>query len=231
MTDGRVVERAPDHLALGIVLSSAALAVAAVATTVGQLGALLLEVLALAALSVGSWRTHAGQVRTGAPLAAAGGLGVLAAIRHGIAAATETTHVIEWLPGAIGLVLLASAFLPVGGRWRRIRVGAGAVAVGVGLVASGVVRGAGSIQLLAGLVLTVVAWDAAEHAVGLGEQVGRPGANASVLGVHSAWTLGVGGLGVAAAIGVSALEVTGLPILGVGLLLAATVAITTAIFS
>jgi len=231
VTDGARFEGHPARAGGLLALVLGALAVAAVADADGQLLALAGEVGALVAASVGVWRLRDGDRLVGAPLALAGGLGVPAAVGYGLVSATQATQTIELLPGAVGLVLLALGYLPVRARWSRVLVAAGAAAIVIGIVASGVVHGAGRLRLLAGTALAVVAWDAAEQAVSLGEQVGRRGAGVAVVASHGAWSLGVGAVAVAVASGVYAVDVTGLPLVGVGLLLAAAVALSTAAFA
>lgn len=231
MTEGVRIDRHPARAGGVASLVAGTLAVAAVADADGQLVALAAESAALLLLTVGAWRLRAGDRAVGIPLAVAGGLGAPAAIGYGVVSATQTTQLVELVPGQVGLGLLALGCLPVRGRWSRRLVAAGAIAVGVGIVASGVVYGAGGLRLLVGMALAVVAWDAAEQAINLGEQVGRRAGGTDVVATHTAWSLGVGAVGVAAASGVSALDVSGLPLVGVGLLLAAAVAIAAAAFT
>jgi len=229
--DGIRVDRSPVRSGGLLALVVGAFAVGAVADADGQLVALAVELLALLAATYGVWRLRDGDRLLGVPLAVAGGFGVPAAMAYGVVSASRATQVVELVPGMVGLGLLALGVLPVRRRWSRWLVAAGAIAIGVGVVGSGIVRGAGQLRLLAGLALAVVAWDAAEQAINLGEQVGRHAGSAVVVGTHVAWSLGVGAVGVAAASGIYTVDVTGLPLVGVGLLLTATVAISTAAFT
>ena len=47
--------------------------------------------------------------------------------------------------------------------------------------------------MLVGLVMAVVAWDVGQHAVGLGEQVGRAGPTVRAELVHAGTSLGIAG--------------------------------------
>ena len=230
-TEGIRVERHPAPAGAAVALLAAALAVGAVADAPGQLLALAAEVIALAGVASGVWRLRAGDRLVGVAVATAGGLGALAAVGYGVTAATQTTRVLEFVPGALGLGLLVLGLVPIRAGWSRVLVSAGAIAVGVGILTSGVVLDAGRLRLLAGMALLVIAWDAAEQAVNLGEQVGRGAESAAVVATHSTWSVGAGVLGVAAAVGVARLDVTGLPIVGVVLLLAGTVALAIYAFS
>ena len=231
MTRGRQLERVPDHAGGLVALLAAALATASVADATGQLLALAGELLALLVVAVGVRGLRAGHRPLGGLIAVVGGLGVLASIGYGIVTPAPTTRVVELLPGMVGLGVLFLGVLPLHPRWSRVLVSAGAILVGGGLLASGVVLEAGRFRLLAGTALVVVAWDAAEQAVNLGEQVGRRGSSRRVVATHSAWSVGVGVVGVAAATGVYSLDVTGLPILAVGLLLVGLVAVAVAAFA
>lgn len=231
MTDGVRIDRDPARAGGLLAIVAGALAVAAVAEADGQRVTLVVELLALLSVAVGVWRFRAGDRLVGVPVAAAGGLGMAAAAGYAAVSVTQPTQLVELVPGLVGLGLLALGVLPVRSEWARVLVAAGASFVGIGIVASGVVHGAGRLRLLAGMALVVIAWDAAEQAVNLGEQVGRRGASLPVVASHSAWSVGVGAVGVAAASGVYSLDVTGLPLVGVGLLLAAAVALATAAFT
>ena len=225
------IDRSPVRAGVLLSLGTGALAVAAVADARGQLVAIGLELLAVLVLAVGTSRRRSGQRVVGTVLAVGGGLGVPAAIGYGVVSSTQAIQVIELVPGMVGLGLLALGGLPVRRRWSRALVGAGAITVGIAILASGVVNGADRLGLLAGTALAVIAWDAAEQAVNLGEQVGRDGASPAVVATHGAWSVGVGAVGIGAASGVYAVDVTGLPLLGVGLLLVAAVAVATAAFT
>lgn len=94
------------------------------------------------------------------------------------------------LVGALGLGLLV-----VGTRaGRRDAVGGGGLALLAGTLLAGAF-GAGPVALLVAAGAGLVAWDTAEHAVGLGEQVGRRASIGRAVGVHAA------GSGLLAALG------------------------------
>ncbi|WP_254821048.1 DUF7519 family protein [Haloglomus halophilum] len=85
------------------------------------------------------------------------------------------------LAGALGLGLLA-----VGTHHgRRDLVGGGGLALLAGTLLAGAF-GAGPAALLVAAGAGLVAWDTAEHAVGLGEQVGCRAATGRAVGVHAA---------------------------------------------
>lgn len=229
MTVGVRVEQHPPLAGVVVALGWSTVAVAAVAGD--QLVALAVELVALVVAVVGVRRLRDGDPFVGVTLGGIGVLGVLAAFWYGAAAATRTTQLVELLPGMVGVGLLALGGLPIRSRWSRTLVASGAVTVGLGVVASGVVHGAGPLNLFVATALAVIAWDAAEQAVNLGEQVGPRATSGTVVLAHSVWSVGVGAVGVVAAVGVSDLDVTGVPLLGVGLLLVAAVALATAAFT
>lgn len=85
------------------------------------------------------------------------------------------------LVGGGGVGLLAA------GTWagRRDMVGGGGVSLLTGTLLAGVL-GAGPAALLVAAGAGLVAWDSADHAVGLGEQVGRRASVGRAVGVHAA---------------------------------------------
>jgi hypothetical protein len=94
--------------------------------------------------------------------------------------------------GVLGLVLLLAGVL----RGRRSAVAGGAVALFGGVLLAGLLDATPELLLLAAAA-SLVAWDAAEHAVGLGEAVGRRADARGALVVHTAGsgllaTLGAG---------------------------------------
>jgi hypothetical protein len=85
------------------------------------------------------------------------------------------------LAGVLGLGLLAA-----GARaGRRDLVGGGAVALFAGTLLAGAL-GASPAALVIAAGAALVAWDAAEHAIGLGEQVGRRADAGRAVAVHVA---------------------------------------------
>lgn len=143
-----------------------------------------------------------------APVLLPGAVTVLALLAGGPAA----------LVGALGLGLLA-----VGTRaGRRDAVGGGGLALLAGTLLAGAF-GAGPVALLVAAGAGLVAWDGAEHAVSLGEQVGRRAGVTRAAGVHTA---GIGllvALGAGVAYGVFRLAGPGVPLALVLLLAGAVV--------
>lgn len=99
--------------------------------------------------------------------------------------------------GALGVAVLAVGLV----RGSRLAVSAGAVGLLVGVLLAGVL-GAAPEPLVFSTAATVVAWDVAENAVGLGEQLGRGADTRRAELVHAAGSAalaaGTAGLGYAA---------------------------------
>lgn len=103
------------------------------------------------------------------------------------------------LAGAAGLVALSLLASALALRSRRVASIAGAAYVLS--VVSGGVTGAGPASLVAASVLAVVAWDVADHGVGLGRQVGREAVTVRNELVHAGVSLGLATAGAAVAVG------------------------------
>jgi len=109
--------------------------------------------------------------------------------------------------GLAGLGLLAAGTRA----GRRGAVGGGGLALLAGtLVAGGL--GAGPVALLVAAGAALVAWDTAEHAVGLGEQVGARASIGRSVGVHAAGSGLLAALGVCVAYGAFRLAGGGPPV-------------------
>ena len=202
-------------------LLAGTIAVGAIANAPNQLAALVVEVLGLAACLAGL-----GWYRRGAPLlgigvAAFGGLVALVALVAGLAGVGSPPQVFESLFGMLGLGALALGLGPIRVGSERALVTLGTAGTLLGVLLSSILHGAGTLALLVAAVACVVAWDAGEQAVGLGEQVGTDAAALRASVVHPAATAGVGAVGVVAAVLVDGLGVSGLSLPALLALLAA----------
>lgn len=132
--------------------------------------------------------------------------------------------VAELYPGLAGVTVLALALLPVrrGAETAIATVGAGLVFVAV--LNSGVAYGSGRLALLLATAGVVAAWDAARHAITLGEQVGQQAATGRVELTHVGATLAIGAVFVGLTEFVWRLGVTGLPLEGLVVFLGAALA-------
>ena len=132
---------------------------------------------------------------------------------------------------ATGLVAatIGAALVGVGALvGRRAAVTLGALALFAGVVAAGLNAGSPA-PLLVGAVGTVVAWDAGRYGIGLGEQVGRAPATATVELRHAAATLGVGVATAGVAAGIYAVAGGGQPLSALVFLLVAALALASAL--
>lgn len=145
------------------------------------------------------------------------GTGILLALF----APLELVERIELVPGMVGLAVLCLGVLPLRKGRERALVTAGTGLVFVGVVVNGVVLGASLVELLLATVATVLSWDAADQAVSLGRQVGRQARTARAELTHAGGTLAVGGVVIAATLGIERLDVTGLSLAAMALLIGA----------
>lgn len=230
MTTAVLVDHGPAAVGGLLAFLAGAGAVAAVANSPVQLVALTAECVCLLVVVLGLWHRRNGAVIAGSGIAAAGGIGAVGALGYGALAASRLTAAIELLPGMVGLWILAVSVVPVRTGWARRLVAAGVAVIVLGVLASGVVHGADRLGLLVAMALAVIAWDAGEQAITLGEQIGRRGSTGTVALTHSAWSVAVGAIGVVLALAVDTVAISGLPLVGLALAVAAAVALATAAF-
>lgn len=228
----RAVNR-PTRLSSVVAVLAATASVALVATASGQRLGALIALAGAAVLGLGAALHYRGYWAVGLPLTLVGVTVSLSAVGVGVALtpSTRVTERVE-LVGLLGIPLIALGVVPLSRRFARRLVSAGTAFLVVGTVASGLLRGTGldPVPLLASLAAAVVAWDAGEQAIGLGEQLGRRARTWPVEAAHTAGTACVGGLGVGAAMLVQGVNVTDLPIEALLLLLAAAVALLVALY-
>lgn len=117
--------------------------------------------------------------------------------------------VAQFGPGTVGLAVLAVGLFVFASR-RLVKAGTGLLFLSVLTV--GVVRQPPLATLLGSGVLTVLAWDAGENAIGLGDQLGRRASTYRVEAVHLGGTALVGALAVAGGRLVTDLGSPGLPL-------------------
>ena len=130
--------------------------------------------------------------------------------------------------GGALLGVAALGFL-AGSLRRSTRVLAWGAAVGVVGLAVGGYRGAPAEALLVAGVGLAVAWDVADHGVGLGEQVGRGARAGRNVAVHAGTSLLVGTLAAALLYGVTLAVGGGQPVAALALLLAGGIALVSAL--
>lgn len=153
-----------------------------------------------------------------------------AAVVASLAAAgvASTAGAVASPAGGALLGVAALAFL-VGSFRRSSRVLGWGAAVGVGGLVLAGYRGAPAEALLVAAVGLTVAWDLADHGVGLGEQVGRGARVRRNVAVHAGASLLVGALAAALVYGVTLAVGGGQPVAALALLLAGGIALISAL--
>lgn len=224
-----MTDRDPLPLSGGLSVLAAVAAVALIATAPGQRSALLVAVAGLVGLGVGGRLAGRRHRLLGGLLATGGLAGLLLAFARGSSGPMALQA--ELLPGLVGLAVLTLGLAPARRGWERRFVTAGTAAVLVAVVTSGVVRGADTSSLLAAGVATVVAWDLGEQAVNVSGQVGADARTWPVELAHGGVAVLVGVAGMGVALLVANVRVTGVPLVGLGVLLGAAVVLTTALYN
>ncbi|QLG29053.1 hypothetical protein HUG10_16570 [Halorarum halophilum] len=127
--------------------------------------------------------------------------------------------------GAVGVVLVVAGLL----RPSRRVLGAGAVAIVCAVLAASAFDGAGVGASLAGTVAAAVAWDLGEHALGLGEQLGRETDVTRNVAVHTGASVAVGAVGAGVAFGTYSAATGGQPVVALVFLLVGAVLLASAV--
>jgi len=123
-----------------------------------------------------------------------------------------TQLILELYAGMLGLGLYALGIGAVRRGMERRFVTAGVAVVFAGILITGVFRGTATSGMLAATVACVVAWDAGEQSISLGEHVGTKSDAWSAGLTHVGATAIVGIGAVAVTVGVDSLSVSGLPL-------------------
>lgn len=148
----------------------------------------------------------------------------------GLAAAVGAAALALVSPTGGGLAAAATAFVAVGTlTGSRRLLGIGAVTLCVGVLVAGGLAGAGAGPLLAGGIAAALSWDLGEHAVGLGEQLGRGTDVTRNLVTHAAGSVSVGAVAGAVTFGVYSAAAGGQPVVALVFLLVGAIALVSAI--
>lgn len=191
--DGIAVGRRPTRVSAAVASLAAAGGVLLVGGPGGPAAGVVLG--GLAAMAVGDeLRTRGRRVSASLALVAGAAVG-LAGVAAGVSMAGDVPDVLRVLPGLVGLLALGAGVVPVRGQGSRrlVKLGAGFLLVSV--LVTGVFRAKPPGTLVAGAVAAVVGWDLGEHAINVGEQLGRAASTWRTEGVHA---VGAGLVGVAA---------------------------------
>ena len=227
-TNPATLVRHPVRTSSGLSIAAGVLAVSLVAETAVQRRILAVAVIGVLTFAVGGllWRRG----RSGIGVFVAIGGTILIAYALGLAAMRPAflTQRLELIPGVVGLWILTAGLLPVRLGWERPLVDAGTGFLFLAVLTSGVVQGASFGALLVAGILTILAWDAAENAVSLGNQLGRHAPTTRGEFVHGAASsaVAIGAIGIVYLVGESGIDE--LPFTALVALLVAGVAIAVA---
>lgn len=213
----------PTRISSTIAVVAALVAVSLIASSPAQQLALGVDAAGIVALALGGAAWHRKHRIAGALVVLAGLCLVLLSV--GVAGTRPQTvsDRIEIIPGLLGAAFVACGVLPLSKRFARVFVSTGAAFVVATIGLSGIVHGAGMLSLLGSFTATVVAWDAGEQAINLGEQLGVDARTWPVELSHSGATAAYGGVAIAAAVGFHTVGVTDVPLLGLFALFGAAV--------
>ena len=182
---------------------SAALAVLAALVAVGLLHpagslriALLAELCGVALLGGGLELRSRDREFTGLVVAGSGVVVVLGSVVRAAASVADLAVLLRLVPGMLGVLVLAFGVVPVAGTGSRALVKLGTATVFAAVVVSGVFQSVSVSTLLLAGVAAVVAWDAGENAINVGEQLGRAADTSRVELLHVGASAAVGALAV-----------------------------------
>lgn len=215
-------------------ITASVLAVAAAVVTVVLLGVGFVPVVAvglagLGLVTAGSSLRLRGWSIPGVLLSIVGVVAGLGSVGLAAARAGGFTAILWTVPGALGIVLLGLAVVPLKGSGTRWLVKAGSGGLFLSVVLAGLFRAAPVGTLLIAMAGTVVAWDAGEHAIDVGRQLGR-GARTRRLDVaHVGATVVVGGVGVLVGHAVDGMQAGELSLSAFAVLFLALIALTVAL--
>lgn len=158
---------------------------------------LAIELAGLAGVAAGLTAARRGWKQWGRVLTVAGFLGCLVGVVAFLGRAAGPSAAIQSLPAMLGVSVLAAALVPVRGSGSRTLVKLGVGLVFCSVLLAGFFQSVTPHVLLGATAASVVAWDAGEHAIGLGEQLGRSATTWRLELVH----VGATGLVAVAAVG------------------------------
>lgn len=214
----------PTRVASLLAVLAAGGAVGAVATLPAQRAAILTVIGAVIVFGAADVLIRRGYRPLGGVVGLVGVGMVVVGMGLGFTFTSGYTPRAELLPGLVGIAVLGVGVLGPHRALSRRLVSAGLVLLLIGVVLSGLVKGADAAGLLAAVALAVVAWDAGEHAISLGEQLGREARTWPVEAMHVATSGLVGASGAAGALVLAGLVGTRrIPLGGLVVMLAAVV--------
>jgi hypothetical protein len=187
----------PTLLGAGVAVSLAVGVIVGLDSGSAVLTALAVQGGGLLIVGVGTAIRRRGYRIAGISLTIAGGCVVAAAVALFVTESEALGHTLRFLPGLLGLPLLVAALIPIRGEGSRSLVKLGTGGLFLSVVLSGLFLAVGDTRMLLVAVATIVAWSAAENAIGVGKQLGRDATVRRLEAVHVAGTAVVGLAGVA----------------------------------
>lgn len=222
--------RRPTGVGTVVAVLAATGAVGLLASGSEQLLAIALEVAGIAVLALGAAVVRRGLRSLGIGVGVVGAGVVAVALRFGFVLPSRVPEQFVLLAGMLGIAVFALGLLPVRAGWSRRLVTLGAAVVGFAALVAGALDQTSTVSLFAAVTAAMIAWDAADHAIGLGEHVGRDADSAAVELVHSGASTVVGATAVGIALGATSVEAIDLPLSGLVLLLAAALVLMLALY-
>ena len=128
---------------------------------------------------------------------------------------------IAFFGGTLAMACVVLGVFPLRQSWARSLVGIGIALFSCSLVFLAWISNPGRVQLLLGFGLTILIWDMAEHAITLGNDVGRSARTYSVTVTHFIGSLGVGLAAGTVALVVDSVQLPAIPVAVLALLLGA----------
>ncbi len=229
MDGGRSPDTGPAFPGSAVAVVAALSAAASLASDPLQFAVVAVDGVGAGALLLGAYLRFRGR-RLAGSIALAAGFGTVV-VAAGLAVVYPAGLVtrLALVLGTVGPGALAVGLVPLRRSWAG-RLVALATALLVGAVAvQGFLAATGRVSLLVALVGAVVAWDAADHAVRLGADVGRGAATAGVSTTHLVGSLAVGLVAVVAAVGLYGVGPSSVPLVSVVALFAAAFALLAAL--
>lgn len=121
--------------------------------------------------------------------------------------------------GMGGSVLIILAIYPLRTTWSRAFTGLGTTVLISGVLVRGWLGAISSIHLFGAVMMTILAWDAAEQAITLGKDVGRSTRTFVVSLTHTSGSLAIGIVAIISIMGLSTITPSTIPLVAVALLL------------
>jgi hypothetical protein len=150
-----------------------------------------------------------------------GGGVALVVVGYATVLVSRPEDVARTIVAASGVLCVAMGVVPLRGRGSRGLVRLGTALVFLAVLAAGVFQTVQLFSLLTGTVLLVVTYDLGEHAIGLGEQLGRGADTFTGEATHGVSSVGIGVVAAAAGTVAPSLGTGGLSLSGLLFLLVA----------